>query len=60
MTKLSEPGPPIPGKRHNGEPEDEPEYFYPCPICGQLVDMRDLRQIMWHARPGHKPLDIGP
>ena len=59
-TKLSELGPPIAGQGHGGEPEDERENFYPCPTCGQLVDMRDLRQIIWHERPGHKPLDLGP
>lgn len=60
MTKLSDLGPPIPGKHHGGEPADERENFYPCPACGQLVDMRDLRQVMWHEEPGHKPLDLGP
>jgi hypothetical protein len=56
MTKLSDLGPPIPGKLHGGEPADEMDNFYTCPICGQQVDMRDLRQVIWHERPKHKPL----
>lgn len=59
MTDLNELGPPIPGQRQSGKPGHEREYFYPCPICGQSVDMRDLRPIMWHSRPGHKPFDLG-
>ncbi|RWA69362.1 MAG: hypothetical protein EOQ29_17475 [Mesorhizobium sp.] len=38
--------------------ENEADYFYLCPICGQPVDMRDLRQVMWHDRPVHDRLDI--
>ena len=34
----------------------EQDNFYPCPICGQMVDMRDLRQVIWHEQPKHKPL----
>ncbi|UCI22648.1 hypothetical protein FJ970_32475 (plasmid) [Mesorhizobium sp. B2-1-8] len=56
MTKLSDPGPSIPGKRHEGEPDDEDENFYICKVCGQPVDMRDLRQVIWHEQPRHKPL----
>lgn len=37
---------------HNGGPlENEADYFYLCPICGQPVDMLDLRRAMWHAGP---------
>ncbi|TPI32408.1 hypothetical protein FJW08_08100 [Mesorhizobium sp. B3-2-1] len=57
MTKLSDLGPPIPGKPHDGEPADEGEHFYKCEICGQPVDMRDLRQVMWHEQPSHERLD---
>jgi len=56
MTKLSDLEPPIPGKRHGTESAREEDNFYPCPICGQQVDMRDLRQVIWHERPKHKPL----
>ncbi|RUU12731.1 hypothetical protein EOD23_06580 [Mesorhizobium sp. USDA-HM6] len=58
MTKLSDLGPLIIGRR-NGDPlENEADYFYPCPICGQPVDMRDLRQVIWHDRPVHDRLEI--
>ena len=56
MRKLSDLGPPISGKLHGGESSDEMDNFYTCPICGQQVDMRDLRQVIWHERPKHKPL----
>lgn len=56
MTKLSDIGPPIRGKRHDGDAADEEDNFYSCATCGQLVDMRDLRQVIWHERPKHKPL----
>ncbi|MBZ9711552.1 hypothetical protein FJW08_31970 [Mesorhizobium sp. B3-2-1] len=56
MTKLSDLGLPIPGKRHDGEPSDEDGHFYKCKICGQPADMRDLRQVMWHEQPRHERL----
>jgi hypothetical protein len=57
MTKLSDLGPHVPGKRHDGEPAREEDYFYRCPYCGQRVDQRDLRQVLWHEQPGHEPLE---
>jgi len=57
MTKLSDLGPPIYGKRHGAGPAREEDHFYSCPYCGQLVDQRDLRQVLYHEEPGHKPLD---
>lgn len=44
--KLSDLGPPKPGHLHGGDPVREKDIFYTCKICGQKVDMRDLR-------PGH-------
>ncbi|WP_404924901.1 hypothetical protein [Mesorhizobium sp. ORM16] len=35
----------------------EVDIFYTCKICGQKVDMRDLRQVMWHEQPDHEPLE---
>ncbi|WP_292631665.1 hypothetical protein, partial [Mesorhizobium sp.] len=52
MAKLSDVGPPTLGKQ-DGDPADEDDNF---PICGQQVDMRDLRQVIWHDRPKHRPL----
>ncbi|TPI27701.1 hypothetical protein FJW08_23605 [Mesorhizobium sp. B3-2-1] len=60
MTKLSDLGPPIPGKLHGGRQIDEHLHFYNCPACGQPVDQRDLRQVFWHERPGHEPLEPEP
>ncbi|KAA3452357.1 hypothetical protein C7I87_02370 [Mesorhizobium sp. SARCC-RB16n] len=57
MTKLSDLGPPIPGKVHGPELAKEQDHFYNCPECGQPVDQRDFRQVFWHEEPGHAPLD---
>ncbi|RVC16446.1 hypothetical protein EN879_32800 [Mesorhizobium sp. M7A.F.Ca.AU.002.02.1.1] len=55
MTKLSDLGPRIP--RNGGNCIREKDRFYACPSCGQKVDQTDLRQVMWHERPGHEPLE---
>jgi uncharacterized C2H2 Zn-finger protein len=39
-------------------PGDESEHFYACPMCGQLVDMRRLGDVVHHAEEGHKPLPV--
>ncbi|MBZ9898510.1 hypothetical protein LB545_29805 [Mesorhizobium sp. BR1-1-6] len=57
MTKLSDLGPPKPGHLHGRDPVREEDIFYTCKICGQKVDMRDLRQVMWHEQPDHEPLE---
>ena len=57
MTKLSELGPPHVG-RSGSEPAAEVHHFYVCLNCGQLVDRRDLRQVLWHQNPEHEQLDI--
>lgn len=46
----------IVGVRVEGEPESEGGHFYLCPSCRQSVDMRDLRQVIHHEQPGHKPV----
>jgi hypothetical protein len=58
MTKLSDLGPPIPGKLHGRELVNDFGHFYNCPICDQAVDQRDLRQVFWHEDPHHEPLDM--
>ncbi|AZO19870.1 MAG: hypothetical protein E5W38_01695 [Mesorhizobium sp.] len=58
MTKLSDQGPMITGRRNGGPLENEADYFYLSPICGQPVDMQDLSQVMWHDRPVHYRLEI--
>jgi hypothetical protein len=46
----------IRGKRAGGEPEDEAEHFYRCPICGQSVDKRELGEVFYHTQPNHEPM----
>ncbi|SFO88242.1 hypothetical protein SAMN03159463_03160 [Mesorhizobium sp. NFR06] len=58
MTKLSDLGPPIIGRLRGKQPDDERDHFYRCPVCGQAVDRRDLRQVMWHEQPAHEPLEM--
>ncbi|RWP68170.1 MAG: hypothetical protein EOR07_08115 [Mesorhizobium sp.] len=59
MTKLSDLGPPIAGTRHGGAPvKHESDHFYSCPACGQPVDRRDLRQVIWHEQSGHQRLEL--
>ncbi|WP_245468460.1 hypothetical protein [Mesorhizobium sp. M1E.F.Ca.ET.063.01.1.1] len=48
----------ITGRRNGGPLENEADYFYLSPICGQPVDMQDLSQVMWHDRPVHYRLEI--
>ncbi|MCA0051728.1 hypothetical protein LB577_33030 [Mesorhizobium sp. B283B1A] len=56
MTKLSDLGPPVLGKRH-GARGNGPDNFYSCATCGQKVDMRDFRQVMWHEQQNHEALE---
>ncbi|ESW95580.1 hypothetical protein X769_27920 [Mesorhizobium sp. LSJC268A00] len=53
MARIADLGPPIPGKPHQPQDCDEA-----CPICGQQVDKRDFRQVMWHEQPDHDPLEL--
>lgn len=46
----------ITGTRDDGEPADEAEHFYVCPVCRQAFDQRDLAQVIHHAQPVHEPL----
>jgi hypothetical protein len=48
---------PIIGEQIGGPvPEDEAGYFYRCETCGQLVDERDLGQVLHHEEEGHGPI----
>ena len=58
MTKLSNLGRPIAGRRHGWDKVSEADHFHPCPVCGQAVDWRDLRQVIWHDRLGHRRLKL--
>lgn len=41
------------GERLAGEPKT---HFYPCKVCGQEVDKRDLAAVFHHEELGHEPL----
>ena len=59
MTKLSDLGPPIIGKMtHRKDRPDDENHFHKCGACGQTFDLRDLRQVIWHEKPGHEPLEM--
>ncbi|WP_245464494.1 MULTISPECIES: hypothetical protein [unclassified Mesorhizobium] len=49
-------GPSMRGKVHEAELANEQDHFYNCPACGQRVDQRDFRQVYWHEKSGHEPL----
>lgn len=48
------------GRRVDGEPANELEHFIVCPSCGQMIDRRDLGQVIHHDEPGHAPLPVIP
>jgi hypothetical protein len=51
--------PPIQGSVRVLPSHREPEDFLEtCPCCGQTIDLRDLRELLWHATPGHDPLEM--
>jgi len=56
VTKLSDLG--SPSKQFERIDPWEEGRFLICPSCGQAVDIRDIRQVAWHGRPGHKALDM--
>lgn len=59
MTRISELGPPTIGRRFAYEGQREEDHFYTCSSCGQNVDMRDLRQVLWHSMTtDHQPLEM--
>ncbi|MDX8448024.1 hypothetical protein [Mesorhizobium captivum] len=31
---------------------------YICPVCDQVVELTDFRQVVWHQRPGHEPMEM--
>jgi hypothetical protein len=58
VTKLFDLGSPIKGQRLEGEPAREQDHFYKCGRCGQQVDRRDLRQVIWYEQEEHEPLEM--
>ena len=41
-----------PGRPDDWEPAGELEHYLRCPECGELFDMRDLRQVLEHLHDG--------
>ena len=48
------------GKPHDGEPASEAEHFIKCPVCGGLIDCRDLEEVFFHETPGHEVRNKNP
>jgi hypothetical protein len=55
-TKIIDGGPPD----HHGPTSNGDDRFYVCVVCGQEVERRDMRQVMWHEQPDHEPLELEP
>ncbi|MER8550843.1 hypothetical protein NKH69_09000 [Mesorhizobium sp. M0976] len=58
MTRIADLGPRISGKPYGKKPTNGHDHFHTCPICGQQVDRRDFRQVMWHEQADHEPLEL--
>ncbi|MBZ9822365.1 hypothetical protein [Mesorhizobium sp. CA4] len=59
MTKLSELGPQHAVTVHIPPDARNDSDFYRCETCGQIVDLKDMRQVMWHQLQGdHEPLEL--
>ena len=41
-------------------PKDEAEHFMRCPVCGGLIDCRDLAQAIEHTGPLPHPKEDQP
>lgn len=56
MTKLSDLKPLATRCVPPGMTEDD--CLEECPCCGQTIDLRSLEELLWHATPGHEPLEL--
>nr|WIE94720.1 hypothetical protein P9270_029755 [Mesorhizobium sp. WSM4875] len=34
------------------------DFLEECPVCGQTIDLWHLEELLWHAAPGHEPLEL--
>jgi hypothetical protein len=48
------------GNDPDGVAETEADYFGNCPICGALIDMRDLGQLLVHVQDAEIEICEGP
>lgn len=53
MTKLSDLERRLPARDLS-----DGDHFHKCPVWGQAVDWRDLRQVVWHEQPRHRRMDL--
>jgi hypothetical protein len=59
MTRLSELGPPRGVTAHRPPGSIRSSDFYCCNTCGQAVDCKDIRQVIWHQfQEEHEPLEL--
>ena len=40
----------------SADPLSEVEHYVVCPVCGQIIDCRDARQVAHHTEALHEPL----
>lgn len=59
MTRLSDLGPPKGVTVHCPPDAREDSDFYRCETCRQIVDLKDVRQVIWHQfEDEHEPLEL--
>ena len=58
MTRRAKPTlpPKNPGKPEGWKPTSEADHFEKCLTCGQMIDCRNLAEVMEHHGPAQKPL----
>ncbi|TPL40716.1 hypothetical protein FJ957_26150 [Mesorhizobium sp. B2-4-6] len=58
MVKLSDLGPRHAVTVHPQPSAKNDSDFYRCETCGQMVDCRDMRQVLWHEQDEHEALEM--
>jgi hypothetical protein len=58
MPELGANGPPhgVAEECAKTDPSNELEHYVVCPVCGQILDCRDARQVAHHTEALHNPL----
>jgi hypothetical protein len=49
-------GSPVGASRHTPPALRQCCDSYVCPVCEQVVELTDFRQVVWHQRPDHRPM----
>ena len=57
MTRRAKvmPPPKKPGRPDGWTPTSEADHFEKCPMCGHMIDYRDLAEVMEHIEPHEAP-----